>query len=179
MDSREARVFRTAFNLASSWGRRKGAEQRANRRAGTHERSSSEHDLAEVIAVRRAVAGLPDRQRAVIVTRFYLGYDVAATAALLGCAPGTVKAATHQALENLRRSGLVNDLPEEVQATDGPGGDARAGRRVGACAVRHRGCAPSGAAPLACSPRRRSHGRRPGARHRGSVGHSEGDRRSG
>lgn len=118
MDSREAWVFRTAFNLASSWGRRRGAERRANRRAGTDERySPSEDDLAEVIAVRRAVACLPDRQRAVIVTRFYLGYDVAATAALLDCAPGTVKAATHQALENLRRSGLVNDLPEEVQAT--------------------------------------------------------------
>lgn len=117
MDSREAWVFRTAFNLAHSWGRRTGAERRANRRAGTNERWTSDDDLAEVVAVRRAVACLPDRQRAVIVTRFYLGYDVAATAALLGCAPGTVKAATHQALENLRRSGLVNDLPEEVRAT--------------------------------------------------------------
>ena len=55
-------------------------------------------------------------QRAVVVARFYLGYDVAGTAALLGCAPGTVKAATHQALANLRASGLTADLPEEVEA---------------------------------------------------------------
>lgn len=117
MDSPEAWAFRTAFNLAGSWRRRKGAERCAYRRAGPGERHSVGEDLAEVIAIRRAVAGLPDRQRAVIVTRFYLGYDVAATATLLGCAPGTVKAATHHALGNLRRSGLVNDLPEEVQAT--------------------------------------------------------------
>ena len=50
------------------------------------------------------------------MARFYLGYDVAGTAALLGCAPGTVKAATHQALANLRASGLTADLPEEVEA---------------------------------------------------------------
>jgi hypothetical protein len=48
-------------------------------------------------------------------TRFYLGYDVAGTAALLDCAPGTVKAATHQALANLRASGLVDDIPEEAE----------------------------------------------------------------
>ena len=117
LDSPEAWAFRTAFNLAGSWRRRKGAERRANRRTGPTPGSSSGDDLAEVLSVRRAVAGLPERQRAVIVTRFYLGYDVAGTAALLGCAPGTVKAATHHALENLRRSGLMTDLPEEVQAT--------------------------------------------------------------
>jgi DNA-directed RNA polymerase specialized sigma24 family protein len=65
--------------------------------------------------VRSAVSALPDRQRAVIVARFYLGYDVAGTAALLDCAPGTVKAATHQALANLRTSGLVDDIPEEAE----------------------------------------------------------------
>jgi DNA-directed RNA polymerase specialized sigma24 family protein len=63
-----------------------------------------------------AVAGLPPRQRAVIVARFYLGYDVAGAAALLGCAEGTVKAATAHALANLRRSGLVHDPIEEVTA---------------------------------------------------------------
>ncbi len=45
--------------------------------------------------------------------RFFLTLDVRETAEVLGCADGTVKAATHQALASLRRSGLIDD-PEEV-----------------------------------------------------------------
>ena len=116
MDSPEGWAFRTAFNLAGSWRRRRGAEHRANRRSLPNGAADPTLGLAEVETVRRAVSRLPERQRAVVVARFYLGYDVAGTAALLGCAPGTVKAATHQALANLRASGLTADLPEEVEA---------------------------------------------------------------
>jgi RNA polymerase sigma-70 factor (ECF subfamily) len=114
-DSPEGWTFRTAFNLAGSWGRRRSAERRANRRS-TSAVAQPPADLTDVEAVRRAVSGLPERQRAVIVARFYLGHDVASAAALLGCAPGTVKAATHQAIANLRASGLVTDIPEEADA---------------------------------------------------------------
>jgi DNA-directed RNA polymerase specialized sigma24 family protein len=48
----------------------------------------------------------------VIVARFFLGYDVTTTAKMLGCAEGTVKATTHQAINRLRPLGLVED--EEV-----------------------------------------------------------------
>lgn len=116
MESPEGWAFRTAFNLAGSRRRRRSAERRANRRFVTDQATSSAGDRADAEAVRRAVAALPERQRAVVVVRFYLGYDVASAATLLGCAPGTVKAATHQALANLRKSGLVADLPEEVEA---------------------------------------------------------------
>ena len=74
-------------------------------------------DAAEAIAVREAVLALPPRQRAVIVSRFYLGLDVAESARVLRCRPGTVKAHTFKALANLRHAGLidteetVNDAP--------------------------------------------------------------------
>lgn len=114
MDAPEAWLYRTAFNLASSWRRRRLAEWRANRRSAPGAQLESAPDVAEVEVVRQAVVGLPKRQRAVVVARYYLGYDVAGTAELLGCAPGTVKAATHQALANLRRSGLQVERAEEV-----------------------------------------------------------------
>jgi RNA polymerase sigma factor (sigma-70 family) len=116
MESPEGWVFRTGFNLAGSWRRRRAAERRANRRATDPEHHAAPHPVAEVEAVRQAVAGLPDRQRAVIVARYYLGYDVAATAALLDCAEGTVKAATSHAVANLRRSGLMSEIPEDLEA---------------------------------------------------------------
>jgi DNA-directed RNA polymerase specialized sigma24 family protein len=47
------------------------------------------------------------------VAHWFLGYDVEETAALLGCAPGTVKSTTHQALARLRASGLVEATDTE------------------------------------------------------------------
>lgn len=111
LDSPEAWTVRVGLNLAGSWHRRRQAEWRANRRAdGTD--TVGEIDHAGALAVRAAVSRLPDRQRAVIVARFFLGYDVATTAKMLGCAEGTVKATTHQAISRLRTLGLVED--EEV-----------------------------------------------------------------
>jgi RNA polymerase sigma factor (sigma-70 family) len=114
LDSPEGWAFRTGFNLAGSWRRRRSAEHRANRRSLPGAAPDPIGDLAEAATVRRAVSRLPERQRAVIVARYYLGYDVAGTAELLGCAEGTVKAATAHALANLRAAGLAADLPEEV-----------------------------------------------------------------
>ncbi len=65
-------------------------------------------DPADGVAIRAAVAALPERQRATIVARFYLGLSVAETAEHLGCAEGTVKAATSQALDRLRSHGFVD-----------------------------------------------------------------------
>ncbi len=113
--SPEQWTMRVGFNLAKSWHRRRLAEWRANRRTGAAEMVAWEGDGADVVAVRAAVAGLPERQRAVVIARFFLGYDVKGAAALLGCAEGTVKAATHQALANLRRSGLVDDDEVDIE----------------------------------------------------------------
>lgn len=113
LDAPEAWAVRVGLNLATSWHRRRLAEWRANRRTGTAELAADD-DRAVAVAVREAVSALPERQRAVIVARFFLGYDVAATAEMLGCAEGTVKSSTHQAIARLRTLGLVED--EEVPA---------------------------------------------------------------
>jgi RNA polymerase sigma factor (sigma-70 family) len=112
MASPEAWTYRTALNLARSRFRRRAAERRANRRhSGRFASSGNDEgsDAAASLAIRAAVAGLPPRQRAVIVARFYLGLDVADTATALDCAQGTVKAATHAAIQNLRAAGLADE----------------------------------------------------------------------
>lgn len=106
--SPEAWTYRTAFNLASSWGRRRSAERRANRRVVVDDLAVTP-DTPTVEAVRDAVATLPPKQRAAVVCRFYLAMTVAETAETLGCAEGTVKSATHQAIASLRTAGLVDE----------------------------------------------------------------------
>ena len=114
MASPEAWTFRTALNLANSGFRRRRIERRVLARlAGGAGEAATETDDATVLAVRAAVRALPPRQRAVVVARWYLGFGVAETAELLGCAPGTVKSTTHQALARLRDSGLA-DAEEKV-----------------------------------------------------------------
>jgi RNA polymerase sigma factor (sigma-70 family) len=56
-------------------------------------------DRAEMVW---AVRSLPDRQREVVVLRFFLDLSVAETARLLGASEGTVKSHTDRALKSLR-----------------------------------------------------------------------------
>jgi RNA polymerase sigma-70 factor (ECF subfamily) len=56
------------------------------------------HDLD----LERAVAGLSRRQRLAVDLHYFVGLDVATTAEVMGCAPGTVKATLHQARARLR-----------------------------------------------------------------------------
>jgi RNA polymerase sigma-70 factor (sigma-E family) len=67
-------------------------------------------------AMLRALNALPDRQRDVLVLRFYLDQTVAETATILGIPEGTVKSTVSRAVERLR--GLLepddSDEPSEV-----------------------------------------------------------------
>jgi RNA polymerase sigma-70 factor (sigma-E family) len=59
-------------------------------------------DVVDRLALMRVLDRLSPRRRAVLVLRFYADLSVEQTAEALGCAPGTVKALTHQALGQLR-----------------------------------------------------------------------------
>lgn len=54
--------------------------------------------------LRRLLAGLPRRQRAVIVLRFYLDYSEQQIAETLGCTTGTVKSNASRAMAKLREA---------------------------------------------------------------------------
>ena len=109
--ARCAWAYRVAVNLANSWWRRRGAERRALDRYrlvdGQH---AGPPDAADVITIRSAIRALPTRQRTAVVLRYYTDLPVDEVAALMGCAPGTVKALTSQALHRLRS--VVGELEE-------------------------------------------------------------------
>ncbi|HEY3016837.1 MAG TPA: SigE family RNA polymerase sigma factor [Nocardioides sp.] len=71
-----------------------------------HERRDAHPDLADEVVTReslmRALARLPERQRACVVLRYFDDLSVAETAAALGCSEGNVKSQTSRAIDSLR-----------------------------------------------------------------------------
>ena len=66
--------------------------------------ASAAGDREGALDLRAALAGLPPRQRATLVLRFYCDLNVDQAAQLLGCSPGTVKSQTAKGIGALRRS---------------------------------------------------------------------------
>jgi RNA polymerase sigma factor (sigma-70 family) len=91
-----AYVSRTVTNLSRS-------EVRRRRR----ERDSLPRPVVvgnpEIDETWAAVCRLPDRQRAVLILRYYADLPESEIAAVLDCRLGTVKSAHHRALERLRK----------------------------------------------------------------------------
>ncbi len=73
-------------------------------------------DREDFLDLRTAVAGLPPRQRAVLVLRFYCDMSIDECATALGCTPGTVKSQTAKALTSLRR--VLSPVPNPPSAAD-------------------------------------------------------------
>lgn len=110
-------LYRIAANLAFNWLRHQRRERHqqsldAARGLGTtpplaDPQLSIEQLLVRrtvVAGVRRAVAGLPDRQRAVVLLHKYHGMDYEQIARTLGCSVQAVKSLTFRAYANLRRA---------------------------------------------------------------------------
>jgi RNA polymerase sigma-70 factor (sigma-E family) len=107
-------VHRVAMNLAHSAHRRRGAERRATERAIARgdvlDRPPSEGGVELSTLLRTALLALPERDRAVVVLRFYADLSVDDTAAVLGMPAGTVKTTTRRAVATLRESGLLTEV---------------------------------------------------------------------
>lgn len=85
-------------NGCTSWGR----TQSRQRRLAVDGPVGTAAVSADAIAVRDALAGLPDGQRTCVVLRYYGGFTEAEVAATLDCSIGTVKSRVHRALAKLR-----------------------------------------------------------------------------
>lgn len=97
-----AYVHRIAMNLANDHFRRQRVARRARARLGRVDDVHHDADTPDAIAVRRAVGGLPPRQRQVVVLRYQGDLTLAEIADALNVTVGTVKSQLHHALAALR-----------------------------------------------------------------------------
>ena len=118
MDSPLGWTYRVGANLAASSFRRRGAERRAleRRSAGRTDRYT-DPDGGDRVAVRDALAQLTDRQRQVVVMRYFLDLSVEQTGEVLGLRAGAVRMQSTRALVALRQMLASGERHEEV--TDG------------------------------------------------------------
>jgi RNA polymerase sigma-70 factor (sigma-E family) len=108
MEHPGAYARRVLFNLILDGGR-----QRARRRTelvaveATDGQRGADQATAAVeahVELVQALGGLPDRQRAVLVLRYFADLPEGEVASILECSLGTVKSSTSRGLERLRQS---------------------------------------------------------------------------
>ena len=99
MDKPVAWVYVVALNAERSRWRR---EQRAPEPVPVPDARDPSGAVLDTMTIRTALDVLTPRQRAVVVLRYLADLSTADVARVMGCAPGTVKATLHQALQRLR-----------------------------------------------------------------------------
>jgi RNA polymerase sigma-70 factor (sigma-E family) len=108
-DHPDVYLRRAVLNASRSWWRRRGSHERPTDQAV--DRAAPGDVGAEAVerdALWRRLTRLPDRQRAVLVLRYYEDLDDATIGAILGCTPATVRTHAMRALNTLRAHYGVN-----------------------------------------------------------------------
>lgn len=118
-DAPEAYVRRVMLSTFLTWRRRRWRSEVSV--AAVPERANpvdvfADADVRRLVQV--ALRGLPPRQRAVVVLRFFDDLTEAQTAQLLGCSVGTVKSQTAKALAKLREGDLLRGTRDEEVSSD-------------------------------------------------------------
>ncbi len=96
-------VINVARTMRSATVREDGHEAIEDRRDPGESSESALGRRQERLMVRRAVAGLPPRQREVVVLKVFSEMTYAEVATVMDLSEGAVKAHLHQAVANLRR----------------------------------------------------------------------------
>ncbi len=97
VDEPAAYLHRSVTNACWSWHRHRRREDQYRPDRPVVVAGTSDVEMWD------ALARLAPRRRHVLVLRYYLDYSEAQVAGVLGCRVGTVKSATHRALQDLRR----------------------------------------------------------------------------
>lgn len=97
-DDPTAWLYRVATNWATSWLRKR----RLRPVRPAEELETATVDAVADHTVLEAIEALPAAQRAVVVLRFYLDWEVPRIASALDVPPGTVKSRLHRALSRLQ-----------------------------------------------------------------------------
>jgi len=100
----DAYLRRTIVNLSASHFRHQAVVRAYERRYASVEPTTREPDVIEHESMRKALLGLPERQRAAIVLRFYEDLPEAQVAEILRCRPGTVRSLVTRGVQAMRPS---------------------------------------------------------------------------
>jgi RNA polymerase sigma-70 factor (sigma-E family) len=111
----EAYTRRVITTTAISWWRRKSWHERPH--DNIPDRPVDGDDATARIWLWNELGGLPARQRAAVVLRYYEDLTEAQTAEVLGCSVGTVKSQVSEALKKLRAR-LGTDIVEMAGLTE-------------------------------------------------------------
>lgn len=93
---------RAIINANISWARRRSSTEVLT--GLDHDRPVTDADSGSEDGLWQLLAGLPQRQRVVLVMRYYLGFSDGEIAENLGCRRGTVRSLASRALADLRAS---------------------------------------------------------------------------
>ncbi len=104
----EGWVYRTGLNWARSWLRRRRRGAVKDLLVASPDRTVDRTVDTDLVA---ALDRLPDKQRSVVVLRFYRDWTTEQTAEALDIAPGTVKSRLNRALTRLQHElGVVDEV---------------------------------------------------------------------